>query len=77
MTPYIYLAVFWIVAIYCFINSYYAFKFPDKYVKAHWTVMRGLPREPSSAQFGGTVALLGGVLFFGFGLAVLHRIGSW
>ena len=44
----------WLGATFCFINSYYAFRFPEKYIKARWTGMRGLPRHPNQVDFAGT-----------------------
>jgi hypothetical protein len=64
----------WLVASFCFINSYYAFRFPEKYIKARWTAMRGLPRHPSSAAIGGALSLLVGAIFFTAGLMILHGI---
>jgi hypothetical protein len=64
---YIGLAVFWIIAGYSFINSYYAFRFPHKYIKANWTMMRGLSwDDPNSALRAGLISL-GAGLFFGLG----------
>ena len=59
-----------------FVNAYYAYRFPEKYVKANWTVMRGLPREPSSAMIGGGIALGGGLCFFGGGCLALYALLS-
>ncbi len=43
------LAVCFGVAGFLFFNAYYAYRFPEKYIKANWTLRRGLPREPNTA----------------------------
>lgn len=57
-----------------FVNAYYAYRFPEKYIKASWTVMRGLPREPNSAIIGGTAALAVGLFFFAIGCLGLYEL---
>ena len=64
------------VAGFLFANTYYAYRFPEKYVKANWTVRRGLPREPGSAMIGGGIALGVGLFFFGGGCLALYALLS-
>lgn len=74
MRPYLGLAFLWLMSAYSFMNSYYAFRFPEKYMKAGWTVRRGLPPEPSSASAGGVITIVLGAFFFGLGFLVLHGL---
>jgi hypothetical protein len=59
-----------------FFNAYYAYRFPEKYMKANWTVRRGLPPEPESAMIGGTIALGVGLGFFAGGCLGLYGLLS-
>jgi len=74
MKLYVGLVFVWLLAAWSFIDTYYAIRHPEKYIRARWTTMRGLPRERSSASFGGAISALQGVFFFGCGLVILHYI---
>jgi hypothetical protein len=71
-----YVAIFasWASALYLFYNSYYGIRYPEKYIRANWTIMRGWPKEPDSASAGAAISMLVGSLFFGGGLVVLHAL---
>jgi 4-amino-4-deoxy-L-arabinose transferase-like glycosyltransferase len=62
------LVFFWLVAIYCFTNSYHAFRFPEKHSKARWTILRG--------SVGGIVSAIGGVFFLFLGCLLLADLVS-
>jgi hypothetical protein len=74
MKQFLIVTVNWTCALYCFANSYFAFRFPERYIKARWTVMSGLPPEPSSAAFGGILTTIGGAMFFAGGWMVLRSV---
>jgi hypothetical protein len=75
MKQYLALAMLWLVAAYCFVNSYYGFRFPVRYMKANWTVRRGLPPEPSSnAAAAAILSLVVGAFCSGLGYLVLRDI---
>jgi hypothetical protein len=74
MRQYVGLILLWSVAAFAFYNSYYGIRYPEKYIKASWTAMRGLPKERDSASTGVAISMLVGALFFGFGLVILHDL---
>jgi hypothetical protein len=74
MRPYIGLVFCWGVAAFAFYNSYYGIRYPEKYIHAQWTVMRGLPKERDSAATGAAISMLAGGMLFLFGLVALHAI---
>jgi hypothetical protein len=41
MAEFLGLMFFWLLAIYCLTNSYYAFRFPEKHSKARWRLTGG------------------------------------
>ena len=74
MRPYIGIAFFWSIAAFGFYNSYYGIRYPDKYIQASWTVMRGLPKDRAGASAGAAISMLAGALFFAGGLAIIHAL---
>ena len=66
--------VCWTLAAHCFYNTYYGFRFPEKYIQAKWTVMRGLPVERESATKGACITMVAGPLLLWFGLAILRDV---
>jgi len=74
MNPYVGIALLWVAAAYCFSNSYYGIRYPERYIRANWTVMRGLPKVRDSASTGAAISMLAGVFLFGLGLMVLHSL---
>src|ERR1051325_9708302 len=74
MRPFVAMFMSWSAAAYCFYNTYYGIRYPEKYIKAKWTIMRGLPRERDSASTGAAISALVGALFFGGGLTILHSL---
>lgn len=74
MRPYLGIVFLWLMAAYSFVNSYYAFRFPEKYMKASWTVRRGLPPDPGSASAGGVICIVFGAFFLGLSFLVLHGL---
>jgi hypothetical protein len=68
------LAISWTMAACAFYNSYYGIRFPEKYIRAKWTVMRGLPMERDSAAAGAAISMVTGAFFFLWGVAALHAI---
>lgn len=53
------LVFFWLLAIYCFANSYYAFRFPDRHAEARWTILRGSVAAITSGMGGAFFLFLG------------------
>jgi hypothetical protein len=77
MKQYLASVFFWLAAIYCFVNASYAFRCPAKYLKARWTLTRGLRPNPSSnAYAAGIMSLIGGAFFGSLGYFVLRDILS-
>jgi len=74
MSPYVGIAISWTMAAWLFYNSYYGIRYPEKYIEATWTLMRGLPKERDSASAGAAISILVGALFFFAGCAVLHGL---
>jgi len=74
MRPYVAVLVSWAAAAYCFYNSYYGIRFPEKYIRANWTMMRGLRKKRDSASAGAALSMVIGALFFGGGLFVVHAL---
>jgi hypothetical protein len=62
------LVFFWALAVYCFTNSFYAFRFPERHSHARWTMMRG--------AVGATVSIIGGVFFLTLGCFLLADLVS-
>ena len=74
MRQYLGLLLCWSVAAFAFYNSYYGARYPEKYIHAKWTAMRGLPKERDSASTGAAFSALAGGIFLLAGLAILHAI---
>ncbi|MCU1338671.1 MAG: hypothetical protein JWO19_4252 [Bryobacterales bacterium] len=74
MGAYIDVAYAWTIAAFLFYNSYYGIRYPDKYIKAKWTMMRGLPKKRDSASTAAAISMLVGAIFFGGGLLILHAL---
>ena len=74
MRLYVAIVVCWIGAAYLFYNSYYGFRYPEKYIKANWTIMSGLPKNSDGASAGAALSILVGGGFFAGGLMVLHAL---
>lgn len=75
MTEYIGLIWIWSVSAFLFYNAYYGIRFPEKYIKASWTLMRGLSREDrDSASTGAAFSALFGAMWFGAGLLIVHDL---
>jgi hypothetical protein len=72
--PYVAIALCWIGAAYLFYNSYYGFRYPEKYIRANWTIMSGLPKNKDGASAGAALSMLVGGGFFAGGLMVLHAL---
>jgi hypothetical protein len=68
MKEFLGLVFFWLLAIYCFTNSYYAFRFPERHSQASWTIMRG--------AVAGFLSVLGGVFFLTLGCFLLADLVS-
>jgi len=74
MRQYVALVVCWALAAHCFYNTYYGFRFPAKYIRAKWTVMRGLPIERESAKTGACITMVVGPFLLWFGLVILRDL---
>jgi hypothetical protein len=74
MRAFLGLAIVWSLAAFLFYNSYYGIRYPDKYINASWTIMRGLPKERDSAAAGAAISMLAGGFCFLMGLAALYEI---
>jgi len=74
MRPYLVLVLLWTLSAWSFYHFYYAIKYPDKYVKASWAMMRGLKRVPESAQHAAGVMGIAGIFFFSLGCVLIHSI---
>ncbi len=71
---YVFLVSAWALAAYSIYNAYYGIRFPEKYIRAGWTVMRGLPKERDSASIGAAISLIAGAGYFGIGLLIIHKL---
>jgi hypothetical protein len=77
--PYLVIAIFCFLAGYCFVNSYYGFRHPEKYLDANWTIKttRGLPKDygaVEAVEVSRASSLLMGAIFLGLGLFMLHGL---
>jgi len=74
MSPYVGIAINWTIATFLFYNSYFGIRYPEEYIEAKWTLMRGLPKERDSASAGAAISMLVGAFFFFAGCVVLHGL---